>query len=213
VLGARETPLYEAQSSDLMRSDSHVGLHPAAVRRGARSSGHETDGEERLALRLAKSVRILDDIQGLSGARTAQRAAEEPRRQASSYALSNWKALTRYCEDGDLEIDNNGAERSLRGIAVGRRNWMFYGSDNGGRTGGGPDQLHHHVQKTRHRSVRLSAPTSSNASAPIPAAGSKSCFPTNGLLRGGSPQPLERLLPGICSGARMTFFCPRYLGD
>jgi len=48
--------------------------------------------------------------------------------------LSNWKALTRYCEDGDLEIDNNGAERSLRGIAVGRRNWMFYGSDNGGRT-------------------------------------------------------------------------------
>ncbi|MHB8413746.1 MAG: IS66 family transposase [Candidatus Acidiferrales bacterium] len=51
-----------------------------------------------------------------------------------AYALSNWKALTRYCEDGDLEIDNNGTERSLRGIAVGRKNWMFYGSDNGGRT-------------------------------------------------------------------------------
>ena len=37
-------------------------------------------------------------------------------------------------EDGNLEIDNNGAERSLRGIAVGRRNWVFYGSDKGGQT-------------------------------------------------------------------------------
>jgi hypothetical protein len=37
-------------------------------------------------------------------------------------------------EDGDLEIDNNGAERSLRGVAVGRKNSLFFGSDNGGRT-------------------------------------------------------------------------------
>ncbi len=42
--------------------------------------------------------------------------------------------MTRYAEDGDLEIDNNGAERSRRGIAVGRKNWMFYGNDHGGRT-------------------------------------------------------------------------------
>ncbi len=54
---------------------------------------------------------------------------------AVGYALSNWRALVRYLEDGDLEIDNNPAERSLRGIAIGRKNWMFYGSDNGGRTG------------------------------------------------------------------------------
>ncbi len=50
-----------------------------------------------------------------------------------AYALSNWKALVRYTEDGDLEIDNNGAERSLRGAVVGRKNWLFFGSDNGGR--------------------------------------------------------------------------------
>jgi hypothetical protein len=48
--------------------------------------------------------------------------------------LSNWKALVRYSEDGDLKIDNNGAERSLRGVAVGRKNWLFFGNDNGGRT-------------------------------------------------------------------------------
>jgi transposase len=54
--------------------------------------------------------------------------------QAAAYALNHWAALTRYCDDGDLEIDNTAAERSLRGIAVGRNNWTFFGSDNGGKT-------------------------------------------------------------------------------
>jgi transposase len=53
---------------------------------------------------------------------------------AIAYALKNWTALTRYCGDGDLSIDNNGTERSLRGFAIGRNNWTFFGSDNGGRT-------------------------------------------------------------------------------
>lgn len=39
-----------------------------------------------------------------------------------SYTLKNWTALNRYCDDGDLEIDNNATERSIRGVAVGRRN-------------------------------------------------------------------------------------------
>jgi len=42
--------------------------------------------------------------------------------------------LTRYCDDGDLSIDNNAAERAIRGIAIGRNNWTFFGSDNGGQT-------------------------------------------------------------------------------
>jgi hypothetical protein len=54
--------------------------------------------------------------------------------QAVSYLLKNWNALTRYLADGDLAIDNNRTERSLRGIAVGRNNWTFLGSDRGGRT-------------------------------------------------------------------------------
>lgn len=54
--------------------------------------------------------------------------------RAIAYALKNWTALTRYCGDGDLSIDNNGTERSLRGFAIGRNNWTFFGSDNGGRT-------------------------------------------------------------------------------
>ena len=52
--------------------------------------------------------------------------------KAIRYALSNWVALTRFCEDGRLEIDNNAAERALRAVALGRKNWLFAGSDDGG---------------------------------------------------------------------------------
>ena len=51
---------------------------------------------------------------------------------AVRYALSRWTALSRYIVDGRLEIDNNAAERALRGVAVGRKNWLFAGSDAGG---------------------------------------------------------------------------------
>ncbi len=54
--------------------------------------------------------------------------------QAIAYTLKNWTALTRYCSDGDLAIDNNATERSLRSFAIGRNNWTFFGSDNGGKT-------------------------------------------------------------------------------
>jgi hypothetical protein len=54
-------------------------------------------------------------------------------RQAIEYARGNWAALCRYTEDGRLDIDNGEAERTLRGIALGRRNWLFCGSDRGGR--------------------------------------------------------------------------------
>ena len=59
---------------------------------------------------------------------------KSPIARASAHTLSNWEALVRYAKDGDLEICSNGAEGSPRGIAVGRRNWTFFGSDNGGRT-------------------------------------------------------------------------------
>ena len=51
---------------------------------------------------------------------------------AVKYALGRWEALTRYAEDGSLEIDNNAAERALRAVALGRKNYLFAGSDKGG---------------------------------------------------------------------------------
>lgn len=51
---------------------------------------------------------------------------------ALRYTLGRWAALNRYADDGRVEIDNNAAERSIRGIALGRKNWLFAGSDIGG---------------------------------------------------------------------------------
>lgn len=51
---------------------------------------------------------------------------------AIGYAMNQWQALTRYLDDGRIEIDNNAAERALRGVALGRKNYLFLGSDAGG---------------------------------------------------------------------------------
>src|SRR5690606_4447797 len=55
-----------------------------------------------------------------------------PTADAIRYALNQWQALTRYLEDGEVEIDNNAAERSLRGVALGRKHYLFMGSDRAG---------------------------------------------------------------------------------
>jgi hypothetical protein len=92
------------------------------------------DPVARQALRQKKAKPILADMRACLEREQPQVLPKSPEGQAIAYTLSNWQALGRYCEDGDLEIDNNGAERSLRGVAVGRKNWMFLGSDHGGRT-------------------------------------------------------------------------------
>jgi len=57
--------------------------------------------------------------------------------QAIQYGLRRWEALMRYCDDGRVEIDNNAAERALRCVALGRKNFLFAGSDNGGNSAAG----------------------------------------------------------------------------
>ncbi|WP_439673237.1 IS66 family transposase (plasmid) [Cupriavidus necator] len=55
--------------------------------------------------------------------------------KAINYALNQWVALTLYLDDGRVEIDNNAAERALRGVALGRKNFLHFGSDSGGERG------------------------------------------------------------------------------
>jgi hypothetical protein len=59
-------------------------------------------------------------------------SAKSETASAIRYALSRWRALARYTEDGLLEIDNSPAERALRAVALGRKNYLFVGSDCGG---------------------------------------------------------------------------------
>ena len=125
---------FEAQSSDVMRSTVMLAYIRLLydVEREARD--RKLNPDERRTLRQVRSLPVLADIRAYLEAEQPKVLPKSPEGQAIAYTLSNWQALVRYCEDGELAIDNNGAEQSLRGIVVGRKNWMFYGSDRGGRT-------------------------------------------------------------------------------
>jgi transposase len=125
---------YEAQSSDLMRSMVMMAYVRLLYDVESEAGEKKLTGDGRLALRQAKAKPILASIKAYLESQQPKVLPKSPMGQAIAYTLSNWEALMRYSDDGDLEIDNNGAERSLRPVAVGRKNWMFYGSDNGGRT-------------------------------------------------------------------------------
>ena len=90
--------------------------------------------EDRLRLRQLQSEPILEKLHNYLLEIQAETLPKSPEGRAVRYTLKNWRALTRYSEDGDLEIDNNATERAIRGVAVGRNNWIFFGSDEGGRT-------------------------------------------------------------------------------
>jgi transposase len=90
--------------------------------------------EDRLGLRQLQSQPILEKLHNYLSEIQAEVLPKSPEGRAVRYTLKNWTALTRYCEDGDLQIDNNATERAIRGVAVGRNNWVFFGSDEGGKT-------------------------------------------------------------------------------
>jgi transposase len=88
--------------------------------------------EERRAVRQAESKTLLDSMRQWFEATLSKLSRKSDTTAAIRYALSRWDALARYIEDGHIEIDNNAAERSLRGVALGRKNYLFAGSDAGG---------------------------------------------------------------------------------
>jgi len=89
---------------------------------------------ERLHLRQLQSRPTLDKLRDYLLEIQVEVLPKSPEGRAVRYTLKNWTALTRYCENGDLEIDNNATERAIRGVAVGRNNWVFFGSDQGVKT-------------------------------------------------------------------------------
>lgn len=101
------------------------------IERRARDEGLDEKG--RKALREMESTVLMTALHALLLATRQTVLPKSPVAAAIGYALNQWKALNRFLEDGRLEIDNNGAERALRGIAVGRSNWLFAGSAEGGR--------------------------------------------------------------------------------
>jgi transposase len=90
--------------------------------------------EDRRALRQRESVPLLTAFGEWLTGQGRHALPKSPIGQAIAYARSNWAALYRYPQHGELSIDNNLAERMLRAQAIGRKNYMFVGSDRGGRT-------------------------------------------------------------------------------
>jgi transposase len=88
--------------------------------------------EERRTVRQAQSKPLLDALRQWRETTLSKLSRKSETTAAIRYALSRWDALARYIEDGHIEIDNNAAERSLRGVALGRKNYLFAGSDAGG---------------------------------------------------------------------------------
>ena len=139
---------YEARSSDHARSAqalAYIGLlydveHQAQEQFAAQKDRDNARTLAAICRELRQSL-ALPRLQQFKAWLDAQQAIhgggvlpKSPMGAAITYALNQWDALCVYCTDGDLDIDNNVAERALRRIAVGRNNWMFCGSDNGGNT-------------------------------------------------------------------------------
>jgi transposase len=92
----------------------------------------ELRGAALVTWRHQHTVPVLDAFRIWLTAQLGLTLPKSPIAGAIGYTLSNWAALTRYMQDGDFVLDNNRSERALRGIAVGRKNWLFFGSDGGG---------------------------------------------------------------------------------
>jgi transposase len=88
----------------------------------------------RLRLRQEQSVPLLTSLRQWLLAEKQQVLPKSPIAAAINYVLNQWAALERYTTDGDLHIDNNISERTLKLIGMGRINWLFLGSDKGGQT-------------------------------------------------------------------------------
>lgn len=88
--------------------------------------------DERRRVRQARAGPLLADMRGWLERELTSLSGKSAMALAIRYALKRWVALCRYCEDGRIEIDNNAAERALRTVALGRKNYLFAGSDAGG---------------------------------------------------------------------------------
>ena len=88
--------------------------------------------DERRVYRQEHARALLDQLHAWLTTTLETLSRKSDTSRAILYALNRWEALARYCDDGRLEIDNLPVERALRGVAIGRRNYLFAGADSGG---------------------------------------------------------------------------------
>jgi transposase len=125
---------FQARDTDPARMGAvlaYIGQLYAVEKRARKAGIH---GEDLRLLRQETARQVTSDLHAYLLKIQDELLPKSDAGQAVAYILKNWTALTCYLDDGELPIDNNRTERSLRGIAVGRNNWTFLGSDRGGKT-------------------------------------------------------------------------------
>jgi transposase len=125
---------HEARDSDVVRSHQALAYYRQLYELERAATTAKLDDDQRRQMRQDFSVPILDKMHDWLVEQRPQVLPKSPMAEAIGYALNNWTALIRYTEAGFLSIDNNVAEREMKRIAIGRKNWLFFGSDQGGRT-------------------------------------------------------------------------------
>ena len=88
--------------------------------------------EQRLAVRTTRIAPLVAELESWMRSERARLSRHADVAKAMDYMLKRWAAFTRFLSDGRICLTNNAAERALRGIAIGRKNWLFAGSDRGG---------------------------------------------------------------------------------
>jgi transposase len=88
---------------------------------------------QRLAVRRERSQKVVEDFETWLREERKKLSPKGPLAQAVDYSFNRWQVFVRFLADGRICLSNNAAERAIRGIAVGRRNWTFCGSDTGGQ--------------------------------------------------------------------------------
>jgi len=88
--------------------------------------------ETQLAARKERSAPLVADLEAWMRAERPRLSRHAPVGKAMDYMLTRWEGFTRFLDDGRICLTNNAAERALRGIALGRKSWLFAGSDRGG---------------------------------------------------------------------------------
>ena len=88
--------------------------------------------EQRLAVRTTRIAPLVSEFESWMRGKRARLSRHADVAKAMDYMLKRWAAFTRFLSDGRICLTNNAAERALRGIAIGRKNWLFAGSDRGG---------------------------------------------------------------------------------
>jgi transposase len=126
----------EAQGSDAARAEEALAFISRlyAVEKGLAQLAAAAEDESRQEQRQTQATPILEEFHAWLQAQSRQVLPKSAIGEAIAYALKNWEALGRYREQGYLSIDNNLSERTLRQVAIGRKNWLFCGSAEGGQT-------------------------------------------------------------------------------